>query len=121
MVRTKYEIKRDLVVKNLDKDKLIGYIDNLIKNIYECYMSNDVEKAKDNIEHLHEIINYSDLKYPNINNYINYRSVIISNKIFESIFKRDSQLYYPLLKLEIDDKPNDYLSEVSLKRTSIDS
>ena len=112
MVRTKYEIKRDLVVKNLDKDKLVGYIDNLIKNIYECYLSNDLERAKDNIEHLHEIISYSDLKYPNINNYINYRCIIISNKIFESLFKRNSQLYYPSLKLEIDEKTDDYLAEV---------
>lgn len=112
MVRNRYEIKRDLVVKNLEKDKLIGYIDNLIKNIYECYISNDLEKAKSNIEYLHEIISFSGLKYPNIENYVNYRCVIISNKILESLFKRDSQLYYPSLKLNLDDKPDDYLSEL---------
>ena len=42
-----------------------------------------------------------------MSNYINYRLVILSNKIFESIFHNRSEMYYPLEHTQIDYKAPD--------------
>ena len=51
-------------------------------------------------------------KYPNITNYLNYRIVVVSNKILESIFDGRSELFYPLEDTLIDYMPNDNLSDL---------
>ena len=105
----KYEIKRELLLKNLNKDEIEGYIDNLIRTIYENFISNDADKSKLKIRELHQVIDSLKEKYPYINEYVNYRCIVISNKVFESLFDRDVNLYYPKLKLDIDFNPNDEL------------
>lgn len=104
-MKNKYEIKKELLLRHLEDDNLVGYIDSLIKEIYENYISNDKNKAKSKINDLGELIDVLINKYPYINYYINYRCLIISNKIFEKIFDRDFNLYYPSDKISIDERP----------------
>lgn len=104
-MKNKFEIQKELLLRHLEDDKLVGYIDNLIKEIYENYISNDKNKAKSKLNDLSELIEVLIEKYPYINYYINYRCLIISNKIFEKIFDRDFNLYYPSDKIFIDESP----------------
>ena len=104
-MKSKYEIQKELLIKNLEGEALEGYLDNLIKEIYESYLSNDKDNAKSKINWLNGLINVLIKKYPYINYYINYRCLIISNKLFEKIFDRNFSLYYPSDKISIDDKP----------------
>ena len=71
-MKSKYEIQKELLIKNLEGEALEGYLDNLIKEIYESYLSNDKDNAKSKINWLNGLINVLIKKYPYINYYINF-------------------------------------------------
>lgn len=100
------KLKEDFLL-NLEKETLEGYIDNLIKDYYNNFIANDNENLKSNVIELMRLPSLFEDKYPNMSNYINYRLVILSNKIFESIFHNRSEMYYPLEHTQIDYKAPD--------------
>lgn len=97
------KLKEDFLLK-LDKEELKSYIDNLIKDYYNFFISNDNENLKRNVIELMRLPTLFENKYPNMSNYINYRLVVLSNRIFESIFNNRGDLYYPLEHTQIDSK-----------------
>lgn len=109
-MKNKYEIQKELIVRNLEKDDLKGYLDNLIRIIYESYIFNDEDKVKIKVNELNNLIASLSPKYPFVDVYINYRIVIVMNMIMKSIFKRDADLFYPKAKYDIDFCPEELFS-----------
>lgn len=95
------KLKEDFLLK-LDKEDLEFYIDTLIKDYYNFFISNDNENLKRNVIELMRLPTLFENKYPNMSNYMNYRLVVLSNKVFESIFDDRSEMYYPLEHTSID-------------------
>ena len=85
------KMKEDFLL-NLDKEDLKVYIDNLIKEYYNTYLSNDNENLKSNVTELMRLPTLFEKKYPNMSNYLNYRLVVLSNRIFESIFSNRCEM-----------------------------
>ena len=94
-------MKEDFLL-NLDKEDLKVYIDNIVKEYYDNYISNDNENLKNNVIELMRLPTLFEKKYPNMSNYLNYRLVVLSNRVFESIFDGRSEMYYPLEHTSID-------------------
>ena len=95
------QMKEDFLL-NLDEEDLKGYIDNLIKEYYNNFISGDNENLKKNVVELMRLTTLFENKYPNMSNYLNYRLVVLSNKVFESIFDGRSEMYYPLENPSLD-------------------
>ena len=95
------KMKEDFLL-NLDKEDLKVYIDNIVKEYYDNYISNDNENLKNNVIELMRLPTLFEKKYPNMSNYLNYRLVVLSNRVFESIFDGRSEMYYPLEHTSID-------------------
>lgn len=100
------KMKEDFLL-NLEKEDLESYIDNLIKEYYNYFLASDKESLKTSIIDLMRLPSLFEDKYPNMNNYINYRLVVVSNKIFESIFSNRGDLYYPLEHIQMDYIPQE--------------
>lgn len=118
------KMKEDFLL-NLDKEDLKVYIDNLIKEYYNTYLSNDNENLKSNVTELMRLPTLFEKKYPNMSNYLNYRLVVLSNRIFESIFSNRCEMYYPLEHTSID-VPNgevvvNLLDEIKQKRNELET
>lgn len=96
------EKEKNQYLKNLTIPELKGYIDNLIKNYYDSYITNDSKRLKDNIEEINLFIDDFNTLYPNISNYINSRMVCMSNICLENIFKRNLKLIYPDVDIKED-------------------
>lgn len=82
-------------IKSLDIQDLKAYIDNLLKNYYESYISDDPESLKNNIDEITLFVDDFNSIYPNISNYIYSRMLFMSNKCLEKILQRDLKLFYP--------------------------
>ena len=115
-------MKEDFLLK-LDEEELKAYIDNLIKEYYDNYIANEKENLQKNVLELMRLTTLFEDKYPNMDNYINYRLVVLSNKVFESIFSHRSEMYYPLENPSLD-TPNgkatvNLLEKVKQKREEL--
>lgn len=95
------QMKEDFLL-NLDEEDLKGYIDNLIKEYYNNFIYGDNKNLKKNVVELMRLTTLFENKYPNMSNYLNYRLVVLSNKVFESIFDGRSEMYYPLENPSLD-------------------
>lgn len=117
-------MKEDFLL-NLDKEDLKVYIDNIVKEYYDNYISNDNENLKNNVIELMRLPTLFEKKYPNMSNYLNYRLVVLSNRVFESIFDGRSEMYYPLEHTSID-VPNgevvvNLLEKINEKRNELET
>ena len=118
------KMKEDFLL-NLDKEDLKVYIDNIVKEYYDNYISNDNENLKNNVIELMRLPTLFEKKYPNMSNYLNYRLVVLSNRVFESIFDGRSEMYYPLEHTSID-VPNgevvvNLLEKINEKRNELET
>jgi hypothetical protein len=118
------KMKEDFLL-NLDKEDLKVYIDNIVKEYYDNYISNDNENLKNNVIELMRLPTLFEKKYPNMSNYLNYRLVVLSNRVFESIFDGRSEMYYPLEHTSID-VPNgevvvNLLEKIKEKRNELET
>ena len=86
--------RRDFI-KSLSIVELKGYVDNLLKNYYQSYIGNDEKALKENINEITIFIDDFKSIYPNIDNYINQRLVLISNQCFRRIFQYDLDMFSP--------------------------
>lgn len=115
-------MKEDFLL-NLDKEDLKVYIDNIVKEYYDNYISNDNENLKNNVIELMRLPTLFEDKYPNMSNYLNYRLVVLSNKVFESIFDGRSEMYYPLEHTSLEMPENEIvvnmLEKVKQKRMEL--
>ena len=115
-------MKEDFLL-NLDKEDLKVYIDNIIREYYNNYIANDNENLKTNVIELMRLTTLFEDKYPNISNYLNYRLVVLSNKVFESIFDGRSEMYYPLEHTSLEMPKNEVvvnmLEKVKQKRKEL--
>ena len=117
-------MKEDFLL-NLDKEDLKVYIDNIVKEYYDNYISNDNENLKNNVIELMRLPTLFEKKYPNMSNYLNYRLVVLSNRVFESIFDGRSEMYYPVEHTSID-VPNgevvvNLLEKINEKRNELET
>lgn len=116
------QMKEDFLL-NLDKEDLKVYIDNTIREYYNNYIANDNENLKTNVIELMRLTTLFEDKYPNMSNYLNYRLVVLSNKVFESIFDGRSEMYYPLEHTSLEMPENEIvvnmLEKVKQKRMEL--
>lgn len=104
-------IEKEKFLKNLKKSDIQGYIDNLLNQYYNSYLHGDSKKVISIIKEIHDLTIFFESRYPNINDYINYRLVIISTKIFESILNHGTPLYKPK-EVELSEKPQNDLFDL---------
>ena len=83
------------------------------------------ENLKNNVIELMRLPTLFEKKYPNMSNYLNYRLVVLSNRVFESIFDGRSEMYYPLEHTSID-VPNgevvvNLLEKIKEKRNELET
>ena len=95
-INNKLETKKEEFLNDLSIADLKGYIDNVIASYYNSYIKGNSVEVKEDVAELNNLIDFLEMDYPNINNYINYRIVCINNKVLQSILNRtENLLFYP--------------------------
>ena len=84
--------KSNNIITDLSKEEIEAYIQVLTKNYYDYYLSGNVNKFNDNFKQLKNLIELTELDYPNIRNFINYCLLCNINKILEDSLKLDIDL-----------------------------
>ena len=90
--------KKKEIILNLDEDEIEAYIMSLSQKYYVCLIKSDVLGLENAIESLKNIRDIYDLKYPDIDEYINYCLVISSNNVLQRVFNLDCSLWKPIEK-----------------------
>ena len=95
-INNKLESKKEEFLNDLSIADLKGYIDSVITSYYNSYIKGNSIEVKEDIAELHNLIDFLEIDYPNINSYINYRLVCINNKVLQTILNRtENLLFYP--------------------------
>lgn len=106
----KYEIEKELFVKNLSKDDLESYIESLLRKYYDTLLSKKNDEVVKILKDIYQVIDLrgGDLgEYPYLTHYIHQRMIILSNGIFKKLLDDDCDLYYPISKITLDFKPEE--------------
>ena len=81
-------------IKTLTQEKLLFYIDSVIKNCYIGYIGNNPEKLDLSIHEIQFLINSLEEIYPNVKNYINYRFVVVGGDFLHKIVNRETLVFF---------------------------
>lgn len=112
--------KKEFIDK-LTTDELKGYIDTILKKYYNGYLKGNVKDVNSAIDDIHEIIEIAT--YSNVENYINYRLIIMGNKALKSVLNKDTNLYYPnevLIDNNVNEKFNSLFDESLMRKILIE-
>jgi len=122
-MKNKLEVQKEAIVKNLDKDELKQYINQLAKRYYVTFINNNIESHNSINNDFNDIVSLFEDTYPNIKNYITYSLLKSANDLLQMSFPKNFILRCPN-SIDIDEEKSyvivNLLERVKAKRKELD-